>query len=544
MQFDHTPGIYYEKIGHLHQVTGTWKLVIKLDITDLDDRIWQIHKYIEQTNEMCSSIRAENDVKRTCNNLKNIINNDSKTLAKITTLINTLYKTRINKRRGIIDGIGSITKTLFGIMDANDRNLINEQIQLLQNNQQTLEHAAKNQLNIINSTIIHLAKLENILDYNGKLINHYVREYTTREEIDEHFTVIIAMTTDLIRDAKDILEYLTYIRKGTMHPLLTPINEIISYLREAVLQLPRGSYFPFNIKIDKWLEIEKYAKINAYYDKTNVYTILKFPIIAQPMFEILNVIPLPIFNYDKFMYTEISNKLIAINKETHSHLILTEQDLKECISSDNIYVCEKSYPKYYDSENTPCEVKIYTQKQNYRDQCNVRQMKAIGTIWITLQQPHTWLYSTIAEQQIKITCNDYPEYKKIIRKTGRITLHDNCKMVTTDMTIQTKTITYTTNIETFLPEFNITIPETNDKQNNEQKFKEITHNPLELKDLSNKLKEINEDLNHNKNNFFKQKQFIYPMASSGVTTIIIIILIIWIIIQNKRKTPNKQTTIE
>jgi len=112
-------------------------------------------------------------------------------------------------------------------------------------------------------------------------------------------------------------------------------------------------------------------------------------------------------------------------------------------------------------------------------------------------------------------------------------------MTTTDMTIQTETSTYSTIIETFLPEVNITVSNTRD---NDDKLKDIIHNPLELKNLNNNLEEINNDLKNNKNNFFKQTQFIYPMTSSGITTIIIIILIIWIIIQNRKNKP-KQTTV-
>jgi len=70
---------------------------------------------------------------------------------------------------------------------------------------------------------------------------------------------------------------------------------------------------------------------------------------------------------------------------------------------------------------------------------------------------------------------------------------------------------------------------------------DVINNPLELKELSNKLEEINKDLNNNENNFFKQKEFIYPMASSGITTIIIIILIIWIIVQYKKKKSKRPT---
>lgn len=42
--------------------------------------------------------------------------------------INSIYKTPKIQKRGLIDGIGSITKLLFGIMDANDEKLINEQL--------------------------------------------------------------------------------------------------------------------------------------------------------------------------------------------------------------------------------------------------------------------------------------------------------------------------------------------------------------------------------------------------------------------------------
>lgn len=66
---------------------------------ELNDRTWQVNKYIQQTNEMCDSIKSENHIKRTCENLKNIINNDSNALAKIINLINTLYKAPSDRRR-------------------------------------------------------------------------------------------------------------------------------------------------------------------------------------------------------------------------------------------------------------------------------------------------------------------------------------------------------------------------------------------------------------------------------------------------------------
>jgi len=74
-----------------------------------------------------------------------------KYLKNIIIQIRTIYRSLTNKRRGLIDGIDSITKSLFGTMDANDEKLINAQIQLLQNKQLTLQHAVQNQVTVLNN---------------------------------------------------------------------------------------------------------------------------------------------------------------------------------------------------------------------------------------------------------------------------------------------------------------------------------------------------------------------------------------------------------
>jgi len=47
---------------------------------------------------------------------------------------------------------------------------------------------------------------------------------------------------------------------------LIPIEKIVAELREAVTQLTKGLQFPFKIQLEKWCTIQKYVKINAYYD--------------------------------------------------------------------------------------------------------------------------------------------------------------------------------------------------------------------------------------------------------------------------------------
>jgi len=59
---------------------------------------------------------------------------------------------------------------------------------------------------------------------------------------------------------------------------LIPIEKIVAELREAAAQLTEGLHFPFKIQLENWCTIQKYIKINAYYDRPD--TIFTFPIIV------------------------------------------------------------------------------------------------------------------------------------------------------------------------------------------------------------------------------------------------------------------------
>jgi len=166
--------------------------------------------------------------------------------------IQTVYGTKTNKRRGLINGLGSIAKTLFGTMDANDEKLISEQLTLLYNANAVTQHALKNQIKVINSTIIHV---ENTIEQNENTLLELIKQiqdtvviHNRQNDLDEHFTIIDVMISDLTRDATDTLEYLMYIKQGFLHPKLIPIENIINNLKEAATGLPKGLYFPFTCK--------------------------------------------------------------------------------------------------------------------------------------------------------------------------------------------------------------------------------------------------------------------------------------------------------
>jgi len=69
--------------------------------------------------------------------MKIIQKNEAKLTLQLTHL-RALYKTP-NDRRGLINPIRTISKTLFGTMDADDTRVVNEQLDLFRNNKKTVQ---------------------------------------------------------------------------------------------------------------------------------------------------------------------------------------------------------------------------------------------------------------------------------------------------------------------------------------------------------------------------------------------------------------------
>jgi hypothetical protein len=214
--------------------------------------------------------------------------------------------------------------------------------------------------------------------------------------------------------------------------------------------------------------------------------------------------------------TEIRNEIIALDKEKLTYIKLKRSDLEKCININSQYLCTNALPRYRVSANAPCEVQIYT--RHYQPSCNLKHTVANETVWIALQQSHTWLYSTPDNQQIIISCDGYNEHSKIIKNTGKITLFGKCKLTTKDMTVESKETIYETDIETYLPQINMSrLYETLTPKN--ISLESVIQHRVEVTDLKAKIQQIDGSLENKEQMFFTQKQFVYPMATSGMTTL-------------------------
>jgi len=95
-EFQHNPGIYFEKLGRLHYARETWKLVIKLDLTALTARYSQIMRYLQKAKITCAESQTQ-----ACGRIELVTRREVQYLKGMITQIRTIYKPPTNRRRGL-----------------------------------------------------------------------------------------------------------------------------------------------------------------------------------------------------------------------------------------------------------------------------------------------------------------------------------------------------------------------------------------------------------------------------------------------------------
>ncbi|XP_029664409.1 uncharacterized protein LOC115236231 [Formica exsecta] len=355
-------------MGKINQIESTWKMVIKIDIAAMDHRHEQLRNYMAQTRALCYDKPLQIKMKETCHNLLQIAEKDREQAEKLLKRLKFAYQAPKKTRRGLIDGLGTIAKTLFGTMDADDEKIIKEQLNLMQRNQQTLQHAMKNQIKILNATIAHVDNVEKVLQENEEQflnITEKMRQawiqtevgYGQREDLDEHFIILNATIKDLTNDLMDIIAHLTNAKKGIIDIRLLPIESILDNLKETASQILQGTHFPFQISAENWRTIKKFLTISAYYNNTNIFTIIKIPLIIYPEYDIIKATPLPTHKFNNtFIFIEVNQPIIAIDIDSRTYFTPTENDLNKCVRSNDQYVCEQNYPVHYLDKGALCEV--------------------------------------------------------------------------------------------------------------------------------------------------------------------------------------------
>lgn len=209
------------------------------------------------------------------------------------------------RRRGLIDGVGYVANSLFGVLDERFADKYEKDISLIKANQKHLASLWKNQTSVVEAEFNLLKRTESIMDKHHKIINKRLNQL--ENSINQAYMAYrnISLTTEFLSTAmmannllnnlqsiqQTLLDTITNIYNGKFNfHLLTP-DQIRNELNIIAGQLPKDLSLP----VENYDFSDIYNLLQVRTRVTNSYIIfeIKIPLISRDVYEVLRPIPIP-----------------------------------------------------------------------------------------------------------------------------------------------------------------------------------------------------------------------------------------------------------
>ncbi|KAL4152823.1 hypothetical protein QTP88_000656 [Uroleucon formosanum] len=150
-------GMYFENQGPLRLTNSDWKLLIYVKLDNFNQRTKDTMDFYKRTLIICNdlTIAYEGMFKTTCDNFKLTSNSLKREVSRIRFyMLQSIDETDTvtREKRGLVNLVGRVQKTLFGTLDDTNAELYDRQIEKLQSSQQNLLKIIDKQTSVLKAT--------------------------------------------------------------------------------------------------------------------------------------------------------------------------------------------------------------------------------------------------------------------------------------------------------------------------------------------------------------------------------------------------------
>lgn len=245
----------------------------------------------------------------------------------------------IRTKRGLIDGLGSVVKSITGNLDYTDAIHYNNAIKALQDSDRTLETEINNQVSLSKEWSSRYTKVIDSIVSNQnniqKLLNKISDSVATNDydlikyaHLAQVFLILSDNVDSISHEISNLQNMLAFIKTGTLHHSVLNNNSlyiIINKLRELygndkIIDLDSREYFDI-------------IRIGSYYLGNDIIIVFKFPVVLPHI-------------YDMYKLSIIPNKNNQILSPPFPFLAIYEREFRymaaECPRTSKWYICNEN----------------------------------------------------------------------------------------------------------------------------------------------------------------------------------------------------------
>lgn len=433
--FNQNKAFYFDKIGSLQSVHDEWRIVTYYNMTSYWLGIDNIQRVIHHLDERCKQF----EYRTMCQTIMTEFTQELYEIQHNNIMLRTHHgqiKGRVT--RGLINGVGYIANSLFGVLDERFAQQYKEDIETLQQDRDHLLTLIKGQTSIVEAHNNILKRHETTMNQQFDLISkhlnateHYLQNLGTTVQEGEnmnYFNIMSVATSMIISKLRHIqhmlIETATNIHHGHVDPRLLPQSQLLQELNTISGQLPQHLSIPVDNVQDQLADIYKLLEVKSrIFDKYFIMEIT-LPLTSDNQFTLYKTISVPILSNSNSHLLKGGSDYIAVNIRKEIYMQITKEDLQHCIKIEpSTYVCSINKPtSNMRNSRTPCEISSITNTTTTK--CMVENTKCSNK-WTPLQKVNTWLYTCCHTCQIQAIC-DNQITSQTINKSGIIGAKEGC----------------------------------------------------------------------------------------------------------------------
>lgn len=309
-------------------------------------------------------------------------------------LVNIPGKTKRNKR-GLINGLGSIIKSITGNLDSSDEQKYERMFNNMEKNQEILQNQNldtikinKEMIDKFNSQIDNIKHNEITLKSKIMQIETLLKESTNWQNvlvIKDIINQLILLTINLIEIISEIETSLTFCNLNKIHSSIITIDQ----LRKITNKINNINFWDISTQVTSHCKLENEM----------IEYLLEIPVYGKNNRKLIQITPIPMYTNGKMYMLDISKELVIRN---NNKLVKMEN----CFKIQNNYYCKTNY-----IETSICLSNIIN-LQNNAD-CKYHQIHESFVI-IKVKDSNIVIIASNINQNLNIKCKDYEKHKQII----------------------------------------------------------------------------------------------------------------------------------
>ncbi|XP_068081741.1 uncharacterized protein [Anabrus simplex] len=475
-RYENIAGVYFDYQGEVQLYTVEWKLVTYINLTRLADLFVIARRNLQKTKTLCIQIEKEVHIK--CEHEIMLVEQQFQRIQGIKDLIRKI--TRIEtpegngkrSKRGLINAIGTIAKTLFGTLDDSDAMYYEGKIKELEQEQLSMIQVAKSQMLVVkstlqsvNNTLYDITANELKLSENFEQLKSYIQNETTgineafrqsemQISLNKHLIELQGFLMQLHEHYQILLDSIVSSQTGTVSVQVLSPDDLVRAYKKAQRDFPKGYDLPYDLQVTYGYLILKISSVSVYITRDTLVYILRTPLTNKIKYNLYHCIPFPSpmkSNPNHFVYISNEKQYVLVDQERQTYVELSDEQVKQCKWTDNGQrLCKAIFPINNVMSKGSCIVKLLTGVSFIPEDCKKSVMSIYELLWIPIDD-NMYIFVSPHETKVTSVCQDITSDISL-NGVGIIQFTDLCTVYSPTSKIQSAGSVNTTTRKDLVPE--------------------------------------------------------------------------------------------